>query len=168
MSNSGLHTKWTQLHPPQIKIFFVYMFMEILLQQQVAVAIRNLTAGKLWSWIWILLEARMYDFNLVFACVCVRVHYHAQSFQLKNFYVGIASRSQEFCSVSPDWFQCCCIYEKFVACGVHHCECSVYLSAHPTSWSNRKTTGDCEDTCQMICLPYRIPSVIVALFSSSF
>jgi hypothetical protein len=47
------------------------------------------------------------------------IHYHAQGFRLEslqNFYVGSGSRTRELYSISPDWFQYCFIYEKFVAC----------------------------------------------------
>jgi hypothetical protein len=55
---------------------------------------------------------------------CIRhilrcVHYHAQGFRLGtfyNFYVGSGSRTPELHSVTPDWFEYCFIYEKFVAC----------------------------------------------------
>jgi hypothetical protein len=36
----------------------------------------------------------------------------------KDFYVGSGSRTPELYSVSPDWFEYCFIYEKFVACRV--------------------------------------------------
>jgi hypothetical protein len=45
-------------------------------------------------------------------------HYHAQSFQLEafqDFYVRSGSRIPELYSVSPDWFEYCFLYEKFVA-----------------------------------------------------
>jgi hypothetical protein len=48
------------------------------------------------------------------------VHYHAQSFRLEpfpDFYFGSGSRTPELCSVSPNWFEYCFIYEKFVGCG---------------------------------------------------
>jgi hypothetical protein len=48
------------------------------------------------------------------------VHYHAQSFRLEAFqdiYVGNRSRTQDLYSISPDSFEYCFIYEKFVACG---------------------------------------------------
>jgi hypothetical protein len=47
------------------------------------------------------------------------VHYLAQGLRLEtfqNFYVGSGSRTPEFCSVSPDWFQYCFIYEKLIVC----------------------------------------------------
>jgi hypothetical protein len=47
------------------------------------------------------------------------VHYHAQGFRLEtvqNLYVGSGSRTPELYSVSPDWFEYCFYYEKFVAC----------------------------------------------------
>jgi hypothetical protein len=48
------------------------------------------------------------------------VYYHAQDFLLEifqNFYVGSGSSTPELLySVSPDWFEYCFIYEKFVAC----------------------------------------------------
>jgi hypothetical protein len=43
---------------------------------------------------------------------CIR---HIQRF--KNFYIGSGSRTPDLYSVSPDWFEYCFIYEKFVACG---------------------------------------------------
>jgi hypothetical protein len=49
-----------------------------------------------------------------------RFHYHTQGFRLEkflNFYVGSGSRTPELYSVSPDWFEYCFIYEKFVAYG---------------------------------------------------
>jgi hypothetical protein len=33
-----------------------------------------------------------------------------------DFYLGSGSRTPELYSVSPDWFEYCFIYEKFVAC----------------------------------------------------
>jgi hypothetical protein len=48
-------------------------------------------------------------------CVC----YHAQGVRLEtfqNFYVGSGSRTPEFYSVGPDWFEYCFIYDKFVVC----------------------------------------------------
>jgi hypothetical protein len=48
------------------------------------------------------------------------IHYHAQGFRLEtfqDFYVGSGSRTLELYSVSPDWFEYCFIYEKFVARG---------------------------------------------------
>jgi hypothetical protein len=49
------------------------------------------------------------------------VHYHVQGLQLEtfqNFYVGCGSRTPELYSISPDWFEYCFIYEKFVVCRV--------------------------------------------------
>jgi hypothetical protein len=48
------------------------------------------------------------------------VHYHEQSFLLEafyDFYFGNGSLTPELYSVSPDWFEYCFIYEKFVASG---------------------------------------------------
>jgi hypothetical protein len=45
------------------------------------------------------------------------VHYDVQGLRLETFqnvYVGSGSRAPELYSVSPDWFECCFIYEKFV------------------------------------------------------
>jgi hypothetical protein len=47
------------------------------------------------------------------------VQYHSQVSRLEtfqNFYVGSGSRTPELYSISPDWFEYCFIYEKFVAC----------------------------------------------------
>jgi hypothetical protein len=47
------------------------------------------------------------------------MHYRAQGFRLEtfqNFYVGSGSPTPELYSLSPDWFEYCFIYEKFVAC----------------------------------------------------
>jgi hypothetical protein len=51
------------------------------------------------------------------------VQYHEQSYRLKtfqNFYAGSGSRTPELYSESPDWFENCFMYEKFVACREFH------------------------------------------------
>jgi hypothetical protein len=78
------------------------------------------------------LRAVMVDF--FFNCWCLEIlsdnrichvprciYYHAQGFRLEmfsNFYVGSGSRIPELYSVSPDSFEFCFMYEKFVPQGI--------------------------------------------------
>jgi hypothetical protein len=48
------------------------------------------------------------------ASTIMRKAFDCKSFRISMF--GSGSRTQELYSVSPDWFEYCFIYEKFVAC----------------------------------------------------